>query len=216
MLDGGTVVPEQIIKLYGKIHALDVYPAERDKIMKGLDIAIETTRTALEQVDRHWNSQTLAVMKTLLGPDVKSDNVRAAIKSRLEKVISGLENLRANKGKDIFIQEPGKPDGSAYTLSTPSGYTGQIVFSKAALGQVDDTYVQKTLIHETLHLTAHLDDHWYISIEGNGIIRRTPHSSSTNGSMPPVTSNVALDNADSVAYATLILALNKRSNHQEL
>lgn len=200
----------------GKINAMDVYPAERQKLMSNLDSAIETTRAALEEVNSHWNSNTLAKMTTLFGDGAKSDDVRTSIKSRLENALSGLENARANKGKDIFIEDPGLPASVAYASKTRSGYTGRIVFSKTALGLIDDARIQKTLIHETLHIASNLSDHWYVKIDENGNFFRKAPSSSADGSMPPLTSDNALDNADSVAYAAIVLGGNGHSYHDEL
>jgi hypothetical protein len=214
-MDDKTDATKQREALDGQINTMDVYPAERDKIMRDLDNAIATTRAALDQVDRHWNAKTLSDMTALLGDGAKSDDVRAAIKSRLENALSVLEKNRTSKGKDIFMQDPGVPNSLAYVRKSQSGYTGHMVFSKTALGVVDDARIQKTLIHETLHIASHLSDHWYVRTDESGNLYRKAPSSSAKGTLPPLTSDKALDNADSVAYAAVVLAKNGTAYHDE-
>jgi hypothetical protein len=201
----------------GQINDMDVYPAERERIMRDLDSAITTTRSALAQVDHHWNARTQSKMNALFGADAKSDDVRAAIKSRLEHALSGLEQARANKGKDIFIQDPGVANSLAYALRTQAGHTGQIVFSKTSLGVVDDARIEKTLIHEAMHVASNLRDHWYVKTDETGnLYRKAPSSLGKPKPLPPLTAANALDNADSVAYAAVVLATNGSAWHDEL
>lgn len=177
------------------------------RVMAALDKSIETTRAAIERVSRgrDWSPRTSTRMAQLCGVDVNQDDARDKIKARLESSLDAMLKTRANEGRDIFIKPYGATDYLALVKRRSSGYTGQIVVSKHGLEQVDDARLIKTLIHEHAHLGGNLNDNWYVKLDGNGnFYRKAP--SRGDGTLPPLRLDDALNNADTIAYAAIVLA----------
>lgn len=198
----------------GTLTPLSAHPEFQERIKACLDEAITTVRVALSQTDRHWNPKTLSKMKELMGDDAKSSDVRNDLRKKLENALSILENMRSRQSKDIFIDSDDK-SSLAYVVRLKSGYSGQTVFTQHGLEVVDNKRVVKTLIHEASHIANNSNDNWYVKLDDDGNFNRKPPSGDS-GFLHPLRSNYALNNADSVAHAAVVLADNSHSYHDEL
>jgi hypothetical protein len=191
----------------GEIVRLSSDPAIQDRVMAALDKGIETTRAALDRIDHDWDPRTLTRMAQLFGEDVRQDGARGKIKAALTSSLDAMLKTRANGGGDIFIKLSGATTYVAYVRRKSSGYTGQVVMSRYGLGRVDDARLVKTLIHEHAHLGSDLGDHWYVKVDENGNFYRKAPSRGT-GDLPQLRLDDALNNADCIAYAAIVLADN--------
>jgi len=110
-----------------------------------------------------------------------------------------MEKTKRQNGRNLSTCQgswPGGPSAQAW----PS--TGEICFAPHALKSWRDADLNELAVHEHTHTGAYTNDNWYLKKD----LGRYPNWS---GYTAPFTFNNALNNADTMARATSVLANNQ-------
>lgn len=127
--------------------------------------------------------------------------IAAALREKFEKMLKKIENVK------FYFDNRANPEASAYALSMVDNpktfFDGIFLTTDPALNS--DQYLTYTLLHEVAHVGTGASDHYYISTDAGEIKRRPPEGKQ----LPPWSFDMAMDTADVLAHAAVLVASNK-------
>lgn len=169
----------------------------RGRILRALDSAIENVRQAKTQIHRAWTRATNWAMQKLFGPDAFTPQGRQRIEAGLNNTLHALEKSKRDGARNLRVGNEGGPNSP----SAVAFNDGTIQFSRYTLRNWRDADLNELMVHEHTHTGAGTRDHWYLN-------RNHDRLPNWGGGLSPFTFGNALNNADTLARSSGVLANN--------
>jgi hypothetical protein len=173
-------------------------PGLRGRMFQALDGGIENVRQAKTQIFGNWSRGTSSSMQKLFGGGAFTPAGKARIRDGFDNTLRAMEQSKRSGGSNLSIGTNLSP----YGPSAVAFDNGQIRFAPYALRTWSNANLNELMVHEHTHTGAGTHDHWYL----NENLQRLPN---WGGSLGRFTFNSALNNADTLARSTSVLANNQ-------
>ncbi|HUB90398.1 MAG TPA: hypothetical protein VMA74_11800 [Dyella sp.] len=167
------------------------------RMLRALDGAIENVRRAKAQIGRAWMQGTNWAMQKLFGGGAFTPQGRQRIEAGLNNTLQALEKSKREGAWNLRVGHEGGPNRPAAVAFN----NGTIQFSRYALRNWSDPDLNELMVHEHTHTGAGARDHWYLN-------RNHDRLPNWGGGLSPFTFNNALNNADTLARSSGVLANN--------
>ncbi|HTV84614.1 MAG TPA: hypothetical protein VME63_04370 [Dyella sp.] len=169
----------------------------RGTILRALDGGIHNVILALTQVRGNWSRATSATMNTLFGRGASSEGGKARIEQGLRNTLNQMQESKRTGARNLQVGGEGGPNSP----SAVAFGNGTVQFTKYTLRNWRPADLNELMVHEFTHTGAGTKDHWYLN-RNNG---RIPN---WGGSISPLTFHNAVNNADTLARSSSVLANN--------
>jgi hypothetical protein len=172
-------------------------PTLRGRILRALDGGIQNVRQALSQVRGTWSNATTATMNKLFGRGASSDAGKARIEYGLRRTLNEMEESKRTGARNLRVNGPGSPwEPSAFAYPD-----GTVYFKQYTLNNWRPADLNELMVHESTHTGARTTDNWYLN-------RNNDRLPNWGGRIAPLTFQNAVNNADTLARASSVLANN--------
>jgi hypothetical protein len=169
----------------------------RGRILRALDAGIQNVRQALSQIHGSWSRATTTAMNKLFGRGVASEASKTRIERGLRQTLNEMEASRRTGARNLRVDGPGGPwQPSAFAYPD-----GTVYFTQFTLNNWRPADLNELMVHESTHTGARTTDNWYLN-------RNNDRLPNWGGGIAPLTFQNAVNNADTMARASSVLANN--------
>jgi hypothetical protein len=177
------------------------YPrGAKGQMLRAVDSGIENIRLAKTQLNRNWDPRTSSAMRSLFGGGAFTPAGKVRIEAGFDKTLGAMRRTKDQGGRNLSTCPGGLWPGGPSARAWPS--TGEICFAPYALRSWSNADLNELAVHEHTHTGAYTNDNWYLQSN----LGRYPNWS---GYTAPFTFDNAVNNADTMARATSVLANNE-------